>query len=120
MFLSCLDTTITGGCIIILCVLVVIVILTEKVREGYSSPNKFHTDVNKKLKEQVKQVSLKTEKLQKENEHLQKEIQELHQKTNFNFEYCRLQSDDNCGSCVCRDDERLSKIISLRLSKLKT
>ena len=52
---------------------------------------------------------MKIEKLQKENEQLQKEIQELHQKTNFNNEYCKFQPDDICGLCVCRDDERLFK-----------
>ena len=93
----------------LLYVLLVIVILTGKVKERYSSSNKFRTDVSKKLEKQVKQYSMKIEKLQKENEQLQKEIQELYQKTNFNNEYCKLQSDDICGLCVCRDDERLFK-----------
>ena len=48
---------------------------------------------------------MKKEKLQKEDELLQKEIQELYQKTNFNFDHCKLQPDDICGPCVCRDDE---------------
>ena len=50
----------------------VILIITGKVRERYSSPKKFQIDVNKNLEEQVKQFSMKIEKLQKENEHLQK------------------------------------------------
>ena len=89
--------------------LFVIVNVTGKVRERYSSPNKFHTDLTKKLEEQVKQVSIKIEKLQKENEHSQKEIQELHQKTNCNFEHCKLEPDDICSPCACREDEKLLK-----------
>ena len=48
-----------------LCLLFAIVNVTGKIRERYSSPNKFHTDLTKKLEEQVKQVSMKIEKLQK-------------------------------------------------------
>ena len=33
----------------------------------------------------------------------------LHLKTNINFEYCKLQSDDICGPCLCKDDARLLK-----------
>ena len=44
----------------------------------------------KKFEEQVKLVSTKIEKLQKENELSQKEIQALHEKTNFNFGHCKL------------------------------
>ena len=54
---------------------------------------------------------MKTEKMQKENKYLQKEILELHQKINFNFDHCKLQPDNICGPCICRDDERLLKNI---------
>ena len=33
----------------------------------------------------------------------------VHLKTNINFEYCKLQSDDICGPCLCKDDARLLK-----------
>ena len=86
-------------------------IVTGKVRVCYLSPNKFYNDLTKKFEEQVKLVSTKIEKLQKENELSQKEIQALHEKTNFNFGHCKLQPDDISGPCVCREDERLILII---------
>ena len=33
----------------------------------------------------------------------------LHQKTNINFEYCKLQPNDICGPCLCKDDARVLK-----------
>ena len=41
----------------------------------------------------------------------------LHQKTNNNFECWKLQPDDICGLCLCKDDARILKKILLRLSK---
>ena len=82
-------------------------IVTGKVRVCYLSTNKFHNDLTKKFEEQLKLVSTKIEKLQKENELSQKEIQALHEKTNFNFGHCKLQPDDISGPC----DERLILII---------
>ena len=42
---------------------------------------------------------------------LEKEIQVLHQKTNINFEHCKLQPDDICSPCLCVDHEKLLTII---------
>ena len=38
-----------------------------------------------------------------------KEIGVLKQKLGFLQENCQLQSDNICGPCVCRDDDRLPK-----------
>ena len=47
--------------------------------------------------------------MQNENQYLQKEINLLHQKTNINFEYSKLQPEDIYGSCLCKDDARVLK-----------
>ena len=33
----------------------------------------------------------------------------LHQKTNINFEYCKLKPDHICNSCLCKDRSRILK-----------
>ena len=33
----------------------------------------------------------------------------LHHKSNISFEYCKLQPDDICGPCLCKDDARVLK-----------
>ena len=82
--------------------LYVMVIIAKVSKECYSLPAK-------NLEELKKEISLEIQKLQKENQQLKKEINVLHQKTNINFEYCKLQSDDICGPCLCKDDARLLK-----------
>ena len=54
-------------------------------------------------------MSLEIQKMQNENQYLQKEINMLHQKTNINFEYSKLQPDDVYGPCLCKDDARVLK-----------
>ena len=63
--------------------LYVIVIIAEVSKECYSLSAK-------NLEELKKEISLEIQKLQKENQQLKKEINVLHQKTNINFEHCRL------------------------------
>ena len=82
--------------------LYVIVIIAEVSKECYSLSAK-------NLEELKKEISLEIQKLQKENQQLKTEIKVLHQKTNINFEYCKLQPDDICGPCLCKDDARLLK-----------
>ena len=82
--------------------LYVMVIIAKVSKEYYSLSAK-------NLEELKKEISLEIQKLQKENQQLKKEINVLHQKTNINFEYCKLQSDDICGPCLCKDDARLLK-----------
>ena len=82
--------------------LYVIVIIAKVSKECYSLSSK-------NLEELKKEISLEIQKLQKENQQLKKEINVLHQKTNINFEYCKLQPDDICGPCLCKDDTRLLK-----------
>ena len=82
--------------------LYVIVIIAQVLKECYSLPANISNDTNQTLEDYVKQAFMKIEKLEKE-------IQVLHQKTNINFEHCKLQPDDICGPCLCRDDERLLK-----------
>ena len=82
--------------------LYVIVITAEVLKEYYSLPANISNDANQTLEDYVKQAFMKIEKLEKE-------IQVLHQKTSINFEHCKLQPDDICGPCLCRDDERLLK-----------
>ena len=89
--------------------LYVIAIIAQVSRECYSLSGNMNNKINKKLVEEVKQLSLKIQKLEKENEYQQKEIEVLRQKTNINFEHCKLQPDDICGPCLCRDDERVLK-----------
>ena len=59
----------------------------------------------------MKQVSIKIKNLQRENKALQEKIQELHQKTNYNFDQCKLQTDDICDPCLCRDSKGVLKNI---------
>ena len=82
--------------------LYVIVIIAEVSKECYSLSAE-------NLEELKKEISLEIQKLQKENQQLKTEIKVLHQKTNINFEYCKLQPDDICGPCLCKDDARLLK-----------
>ena len=82
--------------------LYVIVIIAKVSKECYSLSAK-------NLEELKKEISQEIQKLQKENQQLKNEINVLHQKTNINFEYCKLQSDDICGPCLCKDDARLLK-----------
>ena len=82
--------------------LYVVVIIAEVSKECYSLSAK-------NLEELKKEISLEIQKLQKENQQLKTEIKVLHQKTNINFEYCKLQPDDICGPCLCKDDARLLK-----------
>ena len=63
----------------------------------------------KNLEELKKEISQEIQKLQKENQQLKNEINVLHQKININFEYCKLQPDNICGPCLCKDDARLLK-----------
>ena len=85
------------------------VITVQTAIESYSLSANISNDITKKFEQLEKRISLKMQKLQKENEHLQKEINMLHQKTNINFEYCKLQPDDICGPCLCKDDARVIK-----------
>ena len=89
--------------------LYVIVIIAQTAIKSYSLSANISNDVIKKFDELEKRISLKIQKLQKENEYLQKEINVLHQKTNINFEYGKLQPDDICGPCLCKDDARVLK-----------
>ena len=85
----------------------VIVIITQVSKECYSLSGNINNNINKMLEKQLKQLSLKIQKLEKENEYQLKEIKVLHQKTDINFEHCKMKPDDICGPCLCRDDERL-------------
>ena len=82
--------------------LYVIVTIAQVSKEGFSLSANISNDTNKNLEELKKQISLEIQKLQKE-------INVLHQKTNINFEYCKLQPDDICGPCLCKDDSRVLK-----------
>ena len=80
-----------------------VIVITAKVsKECYSLSAK-------NLEELKKEISQEIQKLQKENQQLKNEINVLHQKTNINFEYCKLQPDNICGPCLCKDDARLLK-----------
>ena len=57
----------------------------------YSLSGTINSNINKKLEEQVKQLSLKIQKLEKESRYLLKEMKMLPLKTNINFEYWKLQ-----------------------------
>ena len=70
--------------------LYVIVIIAQTAIDSYSLSVNISNDITKKFVELEKRLSLKIQKLQKENEYLLKEINRLHQKTNVNFEYCKL------------------------------
>ena len=89
--------------------LYVIVIIAQTAIESYSISVNISNDITKRFEELEKRLSLKIQKLQKENEYLLKEINRLHQKTNVNFEYCKLLPDDICGPCLCKDDARVLK-----------
>ena len=82
--------------------LYVIVIIAKVSKECYSLSAK-------NLEELKKEISQEIQKLQKENQQLKNEINVLHQKININFEYCKLQPDNICGPCLCKDDARLLK-----------
>ena len=89
--------------------LYVMVIIAQVSKECYSLIDNTNNNTNKKLEEQVKQLSLKIQRLEKENEYQRKIIKVLHQKTSINFEHCKLHSDNICGPCLCRDDARVLK-----------
>ena len=80
--------------------LYVIVTIAQVSKECFSLANNISND--NKLEELKKVISLEIQKLQKE-------INALHLKTNINFEYCKLQPDDICGPCLCKDDARVLK-----------
>ena len=75
--------------------LYVIVIISKVSKQCYSLSTK-------NLEQLKKEISREIQKLQEE-------INMLHQKTNINFEYCKLQPDDICGPCLCKDDARVLK-----------
>ena len=81
--------------------LYVIVIIAQTAVETYSLLTNI-SDINKRFEDLEKRVSLKMQKLQKK-------ISMLHRKTNINFEYCKLQPNDICGRCLCKDDARVLK-----------
>ena len=85
--------------------LYIIVTIAQVSKDFFSLSAYINNDTNKKLEELKKEI----QKMQKENEYLQKQINVLHRKTNINFEYCKLQPDDICGPCLCKDDARLLK-----------
>ena len=89
--------------------LFVILIIAQVYKECYSLSANISNDLNKKFEELGKQISLEIKKIQKQNQYLQKEIQLLQHRTNINFEYCKLQPDDVCGPCLCKDDARVFK-----------
>ena len=80
--------------------LYVLVIIAQTAIESDSLSANISNDVTKKFDELEKIILLKMQKLQKENEYLQMEIYMLHQKTNINFECCKLQPDNVCGPCL--------------------
>ena len=86
-----------------------VLLIIKLSKEYFSLSCNINNNTNKKLDEQVKQLSRKIQKLEKENDYRQKEIKVLHQKTDIKFEHCKLQLDNICGPCLCRDDERLLK-----------
>lgn len=65
----------------------VIVIITQVSKECYSLSGNINNNINKMLEKQLKQLSLKIQKLEKENQYLLKEMKMLPLKTNINFEY---------------------------------
>ena len=89
--------------------LYVVVIIAQVSKLCYSLSGTINSNINKRLEEQVKQLSLKIQKLEEENQYLLKEMKMLHLKTNINFEYCKLQPDDICGPCLCKDDTKVFK-----------
>ena len=89
--------------------LYVIVTIAQVHKKCFSLSGNINNDTNKKLEELKKEILLEIQKLQHKNQHLQKEINVLHQKTDINFEYCKLQPDDICGPCLCKDDARVLK-----------
>ena len=89
--------------------LYVILIIAQVFNESYLLSANISNDLNKKFEVLGKQISLEIKKIQKQNQYLQKEIQLLQQKTNINFEHCKLQPDDICGPCLCKDDARVLK-----------
>ena len=73
--------------------LYVILIIAQVFNECYLLSANISNDLNKKFEVLGKQISLEIKKIQKQNQYLQKEIQLLQQKTNINFEHCKLQPD---------------------------
>ena len=82
--------------------LYVIVIISKVSKQCYSLSTKNVEQLKKEISREIQK--------------LQEEINMLHQKTNINFEYCKLQPHDICGPCLCTDDGRVLKKL-LRLSK---
>ena len=79
--------------------LYVVAIKAQTAIESYLLPGNISNNITK------------MQKLQKENEYLQKEINMLNEKTNINFEYCKLKSDDLRGTYLCKDDARVLIVI---------
>ena len=87
----------------------VILVTAQTIIESYSISANVSNGITKRFQELEKRLSLKMQKLQKENEYLQKEINILRKQSNINFEYCKLQPDDICGPCLCKDNARVLK-----------
>lgn len=56
---------------------------------------------------ELKKLETRVEMLEKENEALKQENHELKTKISSYSEYCKLLSDDVCGACQCKDDDRM-------------
>ena len=87
----------------------VILVTAQTIIESYSISANVSNGITKRFQELEKRLSLKMQKLQKENEYLQKEINILRKQSNINFEYCKLQPDDICGPCLCKDNATVLK-----------
>ena len=80
----------------------VMVTVAQVSKEFFSLSSNISHDTNKKHQELKKEMSLEIQKLQRK-------INVLDQKTNTNLEYCKLQPEDICGPCLCKDDARVLK-----------
>ena len=87
----------------------VVVIIAQVSKLCYSSSGTINSNNNKKLEEQVKQLSLKIKKLENENQYLLGEMNMPPLRTNIKFEYCKLRPDNICGPCLCKDDAKVSQ-----------
>ena len=87
----------------------IVVIIAQVSKLCYSSSGTINSNNNKKLEEQVKQLSLKIKKLENENQYLLGEMNTPPLRTNIKFEYCKLRPDNICGPCSCKDDAKVSQ-----------
>ena len=87
----------------------IVVIIAQVSKSCYSSSGTINSNNNKKLEEQVKQLSLKIKKLENENQYLLGEMNMPPLRTNIKFEYCKLRPDNICGPCLCKDDAKVSQ-----------